>query len=205
MFTKSRIVSKLRQRTLTRRQLLQALGFTCLAATAAVSSARAQTTYTWDGGTGNWSNNSMWSVMMAPNDPSADVYVDGGKTSVNSVVAVDGNFTVGRLTVDVGDTVNINDNQSLTVTAGSFAGSGSIIDNGTINVASGGNDGTALVFTTTGSLSGTGTLNLMHNAFVYANGGGLLTIGTGFTVAGIGPVRQRFDHLHQQRHRQRQR
>ena len=170
-----------------RRRLLQALGFACLAASAL--SAHAQTAYTWDGGTGNWSNGSLWSLGTSPNDPTADVYVDGGKTTVNSVVDVDGGFTIGRLTVDQGDTVNINDNQQLTVQAGSFAGSGSIIDNGTINVASGGGDSTILAFTNgAASLSGTGTLNLMNNAYVYTSSGNLLTIGAGFTITGMGQL-----------------
>ena len=185
---KSRILSPVRKQTPTRRRLLQALGFACLAASAALP-ARAQTAYTWDGGTGNWSDGSMWGPMTVPNDPSADVFVDGGKTSVNSVVNVDGNFTIGRLTVDAGDTVNINDNQSLTVQTGSFTGSGSIIDNGTINVNSGGNDGTTLAFTNgAASLSGTGTLNMINSAFVYASSGNLLTVGAGFTITGMGQL-----------------
>ena len=114
-----------------RRRLLQALGFACLAT--AAPSAHAQTPFTWNGGTGNWSDSAFWNNGV-PNDPSADVYIDGGKTSINSVVTLDNSYTVGRLTIDVGNTLNFNDNTSLTVTLGSFTGSGSIIDNGTINI-----------------------------------------------------------------------
>ncbi len=171
-----------------RRFLLQALGFACLTA-AALPAARAQTAYTWNGGTGNWSNGSMWSLMMVPNDPSADVFIDGGKTGTASVVALDNSYTVGRLTVDAGDTLNTNNGTTLTVsTAAGFAGSGSIIDNGTINV-NGGYYNTQVVFNGPGSLSGTGTLNLVNgsNLSVYENNSGdLLTIGAGFTVAGTG-------------------
>ena len=171
-----------------RRRLLQALGFACLTTTAAVS-AHAQTAYTWEGGTGNWSNGSMWGPMTAPNDPTADVYIDGGNTSVNSVVTMDNSYTVGRLTVDAGDTLNTNNGTTLTVSTGSFTGSGSIINNGTINLT-GGYYNTELVFNGPGNLSGTGTLNLANggsNVYVYENNGGdLLTVGAGFTVAGAG-------------------
>ena len=183
---KSSLFSKLRPQTPTRRRLLQALGFACLVATA--HSARAQTPYTWDGGTGNWSDSTFWNNGV-PNDPTADVYIDGGNTGVNSIVTMDNNYTVGRLTVDAGDTLTTNNGTQLSVTAGSFAGSGSIIDNGTINLT-GGYYNTVLVFNGPGSLSGTGTLNLANgggNLYVYENNSGdLLTVGAGFTVAGAG-------------------
>ncbi len=185
---KSGIVSKLRKSSLTRRALLQALGFACLTAAAALPARAQQTPDTWNGGTGNWSDPTFWNNGV-PNSTSADVFIDGGKTGVNSVVTMDNSYTVGRLTVDTGDTLTTNNGTTLTVSTGGFAGSGSIIDNGTINLT-GGYYNTQLIFNGPGSLSGTGTLNLGgggSNLFVYENNSGdLLTIGAGFTVAGAG-------------------
>ena len=122
-----------------------------------------------------------------PNSAAADVFIDGGKTNTASVVALDNNYTIGRLTLDAGDTLNFNDDTTLTVAAGGFAGSGSIIDNGTINI-NGGYYGSTLSFTGAASLSGTGTLNLNSgSSSVYTNNS-LLTVGAGFTVAGQGNV-----------------
>ena len=185
-----RITSKPLRKAPSRRRFLQALGFACLAATAALP-ARAQTPYVWDGGTGNWSDPTQWTPMTVPNSVNADVAIDGGKTGVNSVVTMDNSYTVGRLTVDAGDTLNTNNGTTLTVSTGGFAGSGSIIDNGTINLT-GGYYNTQLIFNGPGSLSGTGTLNLGgggNNLYLYeSNSGDLLTVGAGFTVAGAGNV-----------------
>ena len=169
------------------RRALQALGFACLAATA-LSHARAQTVYTWDGGTGNWSDNTMWNPTVSPNTADADVYIDNGKTGVNSVVTMDNSYTVGRLTLDAGDTLNLANNVTFTL-ASSFNGSESIINNGTINFNSTGN-GIDLRYTgANASLTGTGTMNLTGaNNRVFANNGSgdRLTIGTGATIAGTG-------------------
>src|SRR4051812_40290339 len=48
---------------------------------------------TWTGGTGNWSDGSMWNPTGAPNDNTADVFIDNGNT-INSAVSLGGNFTV---------------------------------------------------------------------------------------------------------------
>ena len=120
----------------------------------------AQTAYTWNGGAGNWSDGTEWD-NGTPNDASADVFIDGGKTAVASVVNLAGSYTVGRLTLDAGDTLNINGDQSFTVTAGGFSGSGSLVNNGTINVSSpGGGHYTYLRFAGPGTLADTGTVNL---------------------------------------------
>ena len=147
----------------------------------------AQTAATWNGGTGSWSNGSLWSTGASPNSGSADVYIDGGKTTTASVVSVDGSYTVGRLTVDAGDTADFANNDNFFVSAGAFSGSGSIVNNGTI-ILDGNNHGTSLHFTGAGSITGTGTINLNgFNSRIFAdNAGDRLTIGSGQTVAGAG-------------------
>ena len=66
-------------------------------------------------GIGNWSNSAMWTPGVVPNSNTADVRIDNA-TGTNSVVSVDGSFTVGQLTIDLGDTVGINNIQQLTIT-----------------------------------------------------------------------------------------
>ncbi len=170
-----------------RRFFLQALGFACLTA-AALPAARAQTTYTWDGGPGNWEDSARWDpTMTAPNSAAADVLIDGGKTATASVVTMTGSETVGRLTVDAGDTLNLGNNIDFTVTNGAFTGSGAIINNGTINFNSLGS-GVYLHANGPLSLTGTGTINLNGgNDRIFANNAGdRITIGAGQTIAGTG-------------------
>ena len=151
----------------------------------------AQTAYTWNGGAGNWSDGTLWSAGSAPNDASADVSIDGGKTGTASVVNLAGSYTVGRLTLDAGDTLNVNGDQSFTVTAGGFSGSGSLVNNGTVNVSSpGGGHYTFLRFAGPGTLAGTGTVNLSGpQTIITANNyNDRITVGAGQTIAGQGNV-----------------
>ena len=150
----------------------------------------AQTAYTWNGGTGSWSDNSKWD-NGTPNDAGADVFIDGGKTAVVSVVNLAGSYTVGRLTLDAGDTLNVNGDQSFTVTAGGFSGSGSLVNNGTVNVSSpGGGHYTFLRFAGPGTLAGTGTVNLSGSQTILTtnNYNDRITVGAGQTIAGQGNI-----------------
>ena len=170
-----------------RRFLLQALGFACLAA-ALLPSARAQTAYTWSGGTGDWDNNAQWDPTATPDGANADVYIDGGKTGVNSVVTMNTSHTVGRLTVDAGDTLNLGNNVDFYL-ASSFAGSESIINNGTINFNSTGSGIYLHYVGANASLTGTGTINMTgpnDRIFAQNASGDRLTIGAGSTIAGTG-------------------
>ena len=151
------------------------------------ASVSAQTVDTWNGGTGSWSNGSLWSTGTVPDGAAYDVYIDGGKTTTASVVTVDGSYTVGRLTVDAGDTADFANDDNFYVNAGAFSGSGSIVNNGTL-ILDGNDHGTYLHFTGAGSITGTGTINLNgFNSRIFANNAGdRLTIGAGQTVAGTG-------------------
>ena len=122
-------------------------------------------------GIGNWSNSAMWTPNTAPNAATADVRIDNA-TGTNSVVSVDGTFTIGKLTIDLGDTVGINNNQRLTVTNAGGAGFGAIINNGAISINSS-NAFTDLTLSGNLTLSGTGTLTLQN--FARITGTGVLT------------------------------
>lgn len=142
---------------------------------------------TWAGGTGNWSNGAMWSPSGVPNSSGADVSIDGGNP-VNSVVSLDGAFTVGRLTIDVGDSLGINDSRALFLAGGNFAGDGTIVNNGSITLNSAGNS-TDINFNGASSafINGSGTITLGANANNRIFGQAL-TIGAGQTIQGGGSI-----------------
>ena len=148
----------------------------------------AQTPTTWNGGTADWENAAFWNNGV-PNSPSADAFIDGGKTGIASVVTMQNSKTVGRLTLDAGDTLNLGSGTNFTIQAGAFGGSGSIINNGEIDFSNGGS--LNILFFGNTSISGTGTINLFAagSAFgqnIYSpNGvGDRLTIGAGQTITG---------------------
>ena len=150
----------------------------------------AQTAYTWNGGAGNWSDGAKWD-NGTPNGASADVFIDGGKTGMASVVNLADGYTVGRLTLDAGDTLNLNGDQSFTVAAGGFSGSGSLVNNGTVNVSSpGGGHYTFLRFAGPGTLAGTGTVNLSgpQTILTASTYNDRITVGAGQTIAGQGNI-----------------
>ena len=129
-----------------------------------------QTTDTWNGGTGNWSDNTLWSNGV-PDSASADVFIDGGKTATASVVNLDSDRTVGRLTLDAGDTFYLAHDLSVT-NSGGFTGAGSIRNGGTVDLYQPG--GSA------------GTLSISGN--VSLSGGGTVFVGGASTIGGNGTL-----------------
>ncbi len=180
------------------RRLFQALGLACLFA---AHSAVAQVPTTWNGGTGAWGDASFWNTGSFPNDAADDVYIDGGKTGTASNVATNGGtdpgayFTFGRLTLDAGDTLDVPSKnpagESLFVQSGGFAGSGSLINNGTLNIDGSFNNVSLRFLGGPSTLSGTGTINLTSfagNTAIIRNDNALLTIAAGQTIAGSGQI-----------------
>ncbi len=163
-----------------RLRALPALFAAGLLAGGACSPLSAQTTVNWNGGTGNWNDASLWSTGAVPDGAGFNVYIDGGKTGVNSVVSMDGNYTVGSLTLDTNDTLNFLDGTQPTLT-------NTLTNNGTINFNSDGSgDVLHLAGPTTFSGSGTIKLNGYNNRIVSNTAGDRLTIGAGQTIAGSG-------------------
>ena len=148
---------------------------------------QAQTADTWNGGTGNWSDNTFWNNGV-PDSTSADVYIDGGKTSVASSVTLDGSRTIGRLSLDLGDSLAVPENTVLFVGNGGFAGSSTVINNGTLSL-NGGFRETFLYFKNPGSLLGTGQVIMTPSARLFAGtSGDRITIGAGQTIEGAGAL-----------------
>ena len=90
----------------------------------------AQTSCTWIGGNGNWSNHHLWSSCV-PNG-NYNAYIDGFN-QISSTVTLDVSVTVQNLNIDTNDTLSFAPGQSLTVgntSYGTLAISGSMIMNG---------------------------------------------------------------------------
>lgn len=156
----------------------------------AAGTLRAQVVSTWNGGAGSWDTATLWTPNGIPNAAIADAFIDGGKTGTASVVSLAASRTVGRLTVDAGDTLNLNNGGVLNVQSGSFAGSGSIVNNGSINLATPGASAVVRLFSDV-TLDGTGvlTFNGGVNNRLFANTAGLrLTVGASQTIAGAGDL-----------------
>jgi hypothetical protein len=108
------------------------------------ATAGAQTAFDWNGGTGNWSTGTNWAGGSVPNSLNADVLIDNGDGTNSSVTLSTQSAIVGRLTINVGDTLTVTDAVSGAHTApifyvapGGFTGSGVILNNGTLKIAPG--------------------------------------------------------------------
>ena len=118
-----------------------------------------QTDSTWIGGAGSWFTPGNWDTGSVPNG-SHNVFLDSDALT-NSVVDTGINSTIDieRLTVDTGDTLNIQNNSDFRITTNGNATSGAIINNGQINLTNSGNL-TDLIIKNDVSLSGSGTVSL---------------------------------------------
>jgi hypothetical protein len=161
---------------------------------------RAQSVFEWKGGAGSWGTAGNWNPGSIPNALNADVFIDNSNPADSAVTLSTQGSTVGRLTIDAGDSLLLTDTivmphpaLVLTLAEGSFAGSGTILNNGTLNIGPlmtlrlGDNNGDHLTFNGTGtylmedapattiSATGVGTVNpcvLTNNSAI--RGAGLL-------------------------------
>jgi len=77
--------------------------------------AQALTDVIWTGGTGNWSNSVLWSPAGVPDGVLFNVLLDNGNVA-NSIVSLDTSVTIGGLTIDAGDLLQIEGGGALTLT-----------------------------------------------------------------------------------------
>ncbi len=138
----------------------------------------AQTTDNWKGGQGDWSDGTLWSTGAAPDGATYDVSIldatPGTTPDTASNVALDGNYTVGRLTLGnsngyeaISTDGNVTPNQTLTIIGGAFAGSGTFLNDGNVYA---GSDGGTLTIVLAG---GAATFTNKGGVSASANGGGL--------------------------------
>ncbi len=144
---------------------------------------------TWNGGTGNWNASGNWTPSVVPNGSSYNVFIDGGNIGINSFVNLDTSATIGNLTVDTGDTLDIDNGHILTM----GLNGGSIINNGNISLSSSGSGTYLRIGATDVLLTGTGILTLGNQAnnFIDAStNGNRLTNDTNHTIQGSGTIGQ---------------
>ncbi|MBN1380627.1 MAG: hypothetical protein JXA41_03010, partial [Deltaproteobacteria bacterium] len=149
------------------------LGITPVAADTAV----------WNGGTGNWDDTGNWSGGVVPNGADDDVLIDDGKAT-DSVVNLNMTATIGNLTIDENDTLNINNTRALYVTGGK-----TIANDGTLHINATTTSGASLLLSGDVTLTGTGTVstsNHLYNKLYGTTGTEILTNDTGHTIQGSG-------------------
>ena len=123
---------------------------------------------TWLGGSGNWSNASLWSLGVVPNG-NYNALIDSG---VVSPVALDVSAGIENLTIDSNDSLSFNPGTQLTINGGTISNAGEIIING------GGGSNTYLLLGANTTLSGGGTVTLS----TVSGGGSAIIQGSGFTL-----------------------
>jgi hypothetical protein len=143
----------------------------------------AQQTAVWNGGSGTWTNTSMWSGGTVPNNTGTTTYavlIDNGKPGASTVSFFSASGTVDALTIDAGDTLNLSSvfDTSLTILSGPTV-------NGTLNVTTG-----TLTLGNNPTITGTGQVGFLPNGSGTIRAtSGTLTIGSGITVGGSGAGR----------------
>src|ERR1700730_13645004 len=140
---------------------------------------------TWNGGSGNWNDNTKWSGGV-PNS-TTNAFIDGGKTLIASPVTLNiGGAQVGNLTIDANDSLSFNNGTSLAVNGGTISNAGQIVING------GGGTNTILNLNSNTTLSGGGTMTLSAatgtgSAFIQQGVGGLTLTNKGI-IQGTGII-----------------
>ncbi|HOI18101.1 MAG TPA: hypothetical protein PK036_17315, partial [Geobacteraceae bacterium] len=108
---------------------------------------------TWNGGTGIWNLNTNWTPNTVPNGTTYNVFIDGGKTGTTSYVNLTTGATIGNLTIDTSDTLDINNGGNLTIAGPT------VTNNGTLRLSSTGGL-TDMRISGPVTFAGTGTLTL---------------------------------------------
>jgi hypothetical protein len=81
---------------------------------------------TWNGGTGIWNLNTNWTPNTVPNGTTYNVFIDGGKTGVTSYVNLTTGASIGNLTIDTSDTLDINNGGNLTIAGPTVTNNGAL-------------------------------------------------------------------------------
>jgi len=133
----------------------------------------AATAQTWSGGAGSWGDAAKWGGTI-PDGAAVDVFIDGGKTGTASAVTLDQFRTVRDLTIDAGDSLEIDP-----ALAFGFMANGTVTVNGRLGSPTG----------RVGIPFGPGDRTITGAGIVYTQGmgnGDTLTIGSGLTIDAAG-------------------
>ncbi|MCC5795224.1 MAG: hypothetical protein JJT85_10895 [Chromatiales bacterium] len=155
-----------------------------LAALVMAPAASAQDSVVWSGGDGLWSSATNWLPQRVPG-ASDNVFIDGGKSAIGSMVNIGAATSAGTLTIDAGDRLNILN----FVTTGHFnLHGGSVVNHGTLSMNST-NQTVRFRITSNATLSGSGLLTMSDatgNHIVSVSGDDVLTQALGHTIEGSG-------------------
>jgi hypothetical protein len=147
-------------------------------------SAAPATTSTWEGGDGDWNADASWDPDGAPDATDVDVEIDGGKTGTASTVTLNMDAKVQSLTIDDGDTLDMDDNRTFNVYGGG------VTNNGTWNInCVAGNGQTYVFFRGSQTLDGAGILDLgtdRDGYLVVGDDADVITHGADHTIRGAG-------------------
>ena len=137
---------------------------------------------TWQGGTGNWNVGGNWDTNTVPGSAD-DVFIDGGKTGTDSVVNVNVSSAAQNLTIDLGDTVDINNGQTLSIHGAT------ILNDGEIGITSTGGFTTLSIQGDT-TLTGSGAVQMSNQANNRIIGvtGSTLTHAADHSISGSGSI-----------------
>jgi hypothetical protein len=131
----------------------------CLLLAVLAAPLNAQTTSSWNGGTGNWSVSSDWNPSGVPNNIGSTTF-SVNVTAPNSVVSMDVlNVAIDNLTLAAPNFLTINAGNTLALVSGTSANYGTITNKGAIVLLFGPNSGLLPTLNNYGSISGTGGLN----------------------------------------------
>ncbi|WP_045220858.1 beta strand repeat-containing protein [Desulfonatronum thioautotrophicum] len=139
---------------------------------------------TWEGGTGNWNDATQWDTGVVPGAAN-DVFVDGGKTGIDSVVNVTSTSAAGNLTIDAGDTVDINDGRTLDIFGAT------VLNHGTLGISSTGDIlNTRLFIRGDTTLSGSGDVVMSNQVdnLITGSAGSTLINHEEHTISGAGNI-----------------
>ena len=136
----------------------------------------------WAGGSGNWNHPANWMDGIVPNNgaDTYSVYIDDGSAVVSDVV-LNMNAAIAGLTIDVDDSLTVDNAFTLRINAGT------LVNAGTISLNSTGNNTYLRPLDGPITLSGGGTLLLSNSAnnWIYQqNGGSLINLDN--TIRGSG-------------------
>lgn len=142
-------------------------------------------TSTFTGVSGHWNDSDQWSPAQVPDNTETTTYevlIDGGNP-LDSTLHLGGiNPTVSSLTIDSGDTLNVQSERQLTIDGDTLT------NNGTLNLDSQSQE-TYLIFKNGAEIEGTGVIELSNsqgNMLLVTTQGETLINGSGHTIRGSG-------------------
>lgn len=149
----------------------------------------AQIDSVWSGGVGNWHLAGNWSPATIPTNNAMDTYnvlIDNSDTGNSSIVSLNLSAAIDNLTLDLDDTLVIDNSRILTVVGGT--GEGAILNSGLIMLNSTGSLSGITASAGPVTFSGSGTLMMsgnINNRLIGTSGGSFVNLDNFIQGAGL--------------------